>query len=129
MEKKQKGEQFRIIDPARLPEKPISPDMKKIFIIFLAIGLGCSGGPIFLMDHFNSSIKTPGVVEEKLGIPVLAVMPTIKHYKDTLWQQHMNIVFSVFGGVISLALLACFTSVTILHMHQVVNFIKNYVFI
>ena len=29
MEKKQKGEQFQIIDAARLPEKPVSPDPKK----------------------------------------------------------------------------------------------------
>ena len=31
MERKQKGEQFRVLDSARLPEKPIKPDMKKLF--------------------------------------------------------------------------------------------------
>ena len=40
MEKKQKGEQFRIIDSAKMPEKPISPNMKKLFLLFVALGLG-----------------------------------------------------------------------------------------
>ncbi|MCP4673088.1 MAG: protein GumC, partial [Desulfobacula sp.] len=44
MEKKQKGEQFRIIDYARLPEKPISPDVRKLFMFSIAIGLGIGGG-------------------------------------------------------------------------------------
>ena len=101
MEKRQKGEQFRIIDPARLPEKPISPDMRKLFLICLAIGLGCGGGLIFLMDFLNKSVKKPEVVQDKLGISVLAVMPTIKHHKDIIWRR-MNFVFSVFGGVLSL---------------------------
>ena len=44
MEKKQKGEQFRIIDPAKLPQKPVSPNMKKLFLLFLAAGFGSGGG-------------------------------------------------------------------------------------
>jgi polysaccharide chain length determinant protein (PEP-CTERM system associated) len=128
MEKKQKGEKFRIIDPARLPEKPVSPDMNKFFIICLAIGLSLSGGLVFLMDYFDNSVKKPELIEDKFGIPVLAVMPTIRHHKDIIWQR-INILFSVFGGVVSLILLACFTAVTILDMHQIVNLIKKFTFI
>ena len=57
MEKKQKGEQFRIIDPARVPQKPISPDLKKLFMIIMAAGLGLGAGLIFLLDLFNSSFN------------------------------------------------------------------------
>ena len=125
MEKTQKGEQFRILDPAVLPDKPISPDMKKLFLICLAAGLGCSGGIIFLLNYLDNSIKKPEVVSDKLRIPILAVMPTIKHQKDIIWQR-VNVVFSIFGGMISLALLACFAAVTILDMHQVVDLIKKF---
>ena len=38
MEKKQKGEQFRILDYARLPEKPISPNVKMMFFIIRSRG-------------------------------------------------------------------------------------------
>ena len=126
MEKRQKGEQFQILDPARLPEKPISPDMKKLFLKCLAIGLACCGGLIFLLDFIDTSIKKPEIIPDKFGIPILAVMPTIKHPKD-ITRQRMNIVFSIFAGMISLALLACFAAVTILDMNQVVDFIKKYV--
>jgi polysaccharide chain length determinant protein (PEP-CTERM system associated) len=44
MEKKQKGEQFRIIDPARQPRKPFSPDLRRLFMIILAAGLGLGAG-------------------------------------------------------------------------------------
>ena len=125
MEKRQKGEQFRILDPGRLPEKPIFPNMKKLFLICLMVGLGCCGGIIFLLDFIDNSVKKPEVVSDKLGIPVLAVMPIIKHHKDIVWQR-LNIVFSIFAGMISLALLACFAAVTILDMNHVVDLIKKY---
>ena len=38
MEKKNKGEQFRVLDYAKLPEKPVSPNPKKFFIISLVRG-------------------------------------------------------------------------------------------
>jgi polysaccharide chain length determinant protein (PEP-CTERM system associated) len=125
MEKRQQGEQFRIIDSGRLPDKPLSPDMKRLFLICLAAGLGCSGGLILLLNFLDNSVKKPEVVPNKLGIPVLAVMPTIKHRKDIIWRR-VNIVFSIFGTLVSLALLACFAAVTILDMHQVVHIIKKY---
>jgi len=125
MEKRQKGESFRILDPGRLPEKPISPDMRKLFLICLAVALGCSGGVIFLLDFIDSSVKKPEVVSDKLGIPVLAVMPNIKHHKDII-RHRLNIACSFFAGIISLALLACFAAVTILEMHHVVELIKKY---
>ena len=125
MEKRQKGEQFRILDPARLPDKPISPDMKRLFLMCLAAGLGCCGGLIFLLNFLDNSVKKPEIVLDKLGIPILAVMPTIKHHKDIIWRR-INIVFSIFGAMVSVALLACFAAVTILDMHPVVDLIKKY---
>jgi len=48
MEKKQKGEQFRVLDSARLPQRPISPDVNKLFIFSTAAGLGVAViGPWF----------------------------------------------------------------------------------
>ena len=47
MERKQKGEQFRILDPAKLPEKPIKPDMQKLFIMIVGAGLAMSAAELF----------------------------------------------------------------------------------
>jgi Uncharacterized protein involved in exopolysaccharide biosynthesis len=44
LEKRQKGEQFRIIDPANLPQKPETPDIMKIMLMGLALGCGLGVG-------------------------------------------------------------------------------------
>lgn len=82
MEKKQKGEQFKIIDRARVPRNPASPDMKRLFLLTIFMGLGCGAGLIFLKDYFDSSVKRSEEIEHDLGISVLATIPKIYHTKD-----------------------------------------------
>ncbi|GBC59233.1 hypothetical protein DENIS_0169 [Desulfonema ishimotonii] len=47
MEKKQKGQKFQVIDTARLPQKPISPNIMMIFAGCLVVGLGVGGASFF----------------------------------------------------------------------------------
>ena len=47
LEKRQKGEQFRVIDPARVPETPFTPDVPKILLIGLFAGSGRRSGSCF----------------------------------------------------------------------------------
>ena len=82
MEKKQKGEQFRIIDPARLPERPISPDMRKLFLLAIAAGLGIGIGLIYLLEMIDTSLKRPDDFENALGLAVLATVPRILRRRD-----------------------------------------------
>ena len=84
MEKKQKGEQFRIIDYARLPEKPISPDIKKLFLISLALGLGLGGGLIFLLEFFNQVIRSEDQIETEIGLSILTSIPPLSQPGDTM---------------------------------------------
>ena len=90
MEKKQKGEQFRIIDHAALPRKPVSPDMRKMFMLSLAAGLGFGAGLIFLLDFMNSSLKQPKDYESELGLAVLATIPKLLSPKDRILRQHQS---------------------------------------
>jgi len=79
MEKKQKGEQFRILDHARLPEKPISPNVKLMLFLSLAGGLGLGGGVLFLKELINFSvIQRDAQVETELGLPILASIPPLE---------------------------------------------------
>ncbi len=78
LEKKQKGEQFRVIDPARRPEKPFSPDIPKILLIGLLAGLGCGLGIALVREQLDRSFRDAGDVEITLGIKVLATIPRIE---------------------------------------------------
>jgi hypothetical protein len=82
MEKKQKGEQFRILDHARLPEKPISPDVRKLFMLSLAMGLGIGGGIIFLLEFLNPVIRSEEQIEAEIGLPILASIPPLARPGD-----------------------------------------------
>jgi polysaccharide chain length determinant protein (PEP-CTERM system associated) len=81
LEKRQKGEQFRIIDPARVPEKPFSPDIPKILLIGLFAGVGGGFGLAFLREQMDRSFRESGDVEIALGLKVLAAIPRIEEKK------------------------------------------------
>ncbi|SPD74972.1 GumC1 [uncultured Desulfobacterium sp.] len=78
MEKKQKGEQFRVVDPAKTPTIPIKPDVRKIILMILAIGLGLGGGLAFLMETLDTSYKTPEEVKNEVQLPILVSIPLIR---------------------------------------------------
>ncbi len=78
LEKRQKGEQFRIIDPARAPEKPFSPDIPKILLIGLLAGIGAGFGAALLREQMDRSFHDAGDVEITLGFKVLATIPKIE---------------------------------------------------
>jgi polysaccharide chain length determinant protein (PEP-CTERM system associated) len=78
LEKRQKGEQFRIIDPARTPEKPFSPDVGKILLIGLLAGIGGGFGLAFFREQFDRSFHDSGDVEITLALKVLATIPRIE---------------------------------------------------
>jgi uncharacterized protein involved in exopolysaccharide biosynthesis len=78
LEKRQKGEQFRVIDPARVPEKPFSPDIPKTLLIGLLAGIGGGFGLAFLKEQTDRSFHEPGDAEIALGLKVLATIPNIE---------------------------------------------------
>jgi hypothetical protein len=88
MEKKQKGEQFRVIDPARVPSVPIKPDVRKTILISLVLGLGLGAGIAYLVEMMDTSYKTPGEVEKELQLPILVSMP-IRYSQSEL--RHIKI--------------------------------------
>jgi polysaccharide chain length determinant protein (PEP-CTERM system associated) len=78
LERRQKGEQFKIIDPARVPEKPFSPDIPKVLLIGFVISIGCSFGSTIIREQMDRSFHDAGDVEVTLGLRVLATIPKIE---------------------------------------------------
>jgi len=78
LERRQKGEQFRVIDPARVPEKPFSPDIPRVLLIGLALSIGCAFGSAIIREQLDRSFHDAGDVELTLGLRVLATIPSIE---------------------------------------------------
>ncbi len=78
LEKRQKGERFRILDPANLPTVPEGPERLIILAAGLAIGLGLGCGLAFLIDQWNPTFRRSEDAEISLGFPILATIPSFQ---------------------------------------------------
>jgi polysaccharide chain length determinant protein (PEP-CTERM system associated) len=112
MERKQKGEQFRIVDPARLPQKPVEPNMKKLFLMVVAGGLALGGGIAFLLEYVDTSFRKPDEMESMYELPVLTSINTVYQPRQLLLRK-MNNVASIAFAAFTMGCLAVFAYVCI----------------
>ena len=77
MEKKQKGEQFQILDPANLPLKPLRPNRPLIVLLGFLIGLGGGFGLAFVWENLDTSFKRSDEISAYVDVPLLATIPAL----------------------------------------------------
>ncbi|MFQ5558975.1 MAG: GumC family protein [Nitrospinota bacterium] len=75
MEKRQKGERFRVVDPANLPESPIRPNKMKVVFIGVVFGGFLGAFVIYLLDFLNPGFRRPEDLAQVLKEPILAAVP------------------------------------------------------
>jgi len=78
LERRQMGEQFKILDPARLPEKPFKPDRKRIMLIGAFLGFVFGGGLAYMKETIDQSFRKVEEMEDFLGLSVIASIPRIE---------------------------------------------------
>ena len=87
LEKRQQGEQFRVLDPANLPQAPDKPNRLLIMALGLLGGCGLGVGLAIGLDQVNPTFKRREEVEMLPGIRVLAVIPNFHSRHHQLSQQ------------------------------------------
>ncbi|MFO7963720.1 MAG: Wzz/FepE/Etk N-terminal domain-containing protein [Desulfobacterales bacterium] len=125
MEKKQKGEQFRILDTANLPERPISPDIRKIFAKTVLAGLGAGFVLLFLLDFLNPSLKDPKDYESLLGLPVLVTIPKIKGTAEKM-RIRVNQAMTFASFIFIAVLVVSFILLSINGVDPTLDFLNRY---
>jgi polysaccharide chain length determinant protein (PEP-CTERM system associated) len=78
LERRQKGEQFKVIDPARIPEKPIKGKIIKILLFGLLAGMGSGLGMAFVREQMDRSFRDAADLEATMEVKVLANIPKIQ---------------------------------------------------
>lgn len=78
LERHQEGEQFRVLDPANLPDKPSFPDRRLFAIAGFAGGLGLGLCLAFLLEIRDTSLRSERDVEMILHLPLLVMIPEIE---------------------------------------------------
>jgi len=75
LESEQKGERFTLIDPAALPEEPISPNRPAILFLGFVFSLGSGIGFAFVADAISGAVRGVRSIQMSLGVAPLAVIP------------------------------------------------------
>jgi polysaccharide chain length determinant protein (PEP-CTERM system associated) len=101
LERRQIGEQFRILDPASLPERPHNQQKRIVTMFSAAIGGLVLG---FLLVGFSemrdSSFKLEQDVMRTLDLPVLALVPVMSSDAERRAQRWRTIVLNVAGSAV-----------------------------
>jgi polysaccharide chain length determinant protein (PEP-CTERM system associated) len=87
LEKQQVGEQFRILDPARLPQEPFSPNRPRIAAGAAAAGLMLAIALIGFFEYRDSTLRTEDEIVRTLVLPVIAAIPIMAAVSDIRRQR------------------------------------------
>jgi polysaccharide chain length determinant protein (PEP-CTERM system associated) len=82
LEQRQQGESFRVIEAARLPERPAGPNRFRLLLVGLALALGASGAAVVLAEQVDTSFRRVDEVRSTLPMPVLSAIPRISTEHD-----------------------------------------------
>jgi polysaccharide chain length determinant protein (PEP-CTERM system associated) len=93
LEKRQKGERFKVINSANLPEKPFRPNKPAIVAAGATAGLGLGIGVILFMEFMNPSFRTKDELAGFIDMPVLATVPAFASSKP---EKRKKTTFRVF---------------------------------
>lgn len=97
LEDRQIGEQFRVLDTARLPERPVSPNRVTIDLAGAMGGLGVGAVLLALMIYRDRSLRTEDDVTLVLGLPALAVIPEMRSAAEQ--RTHLWWKIATHGGL------------------------------
>jgi|Deesub1362A_J573_1020465.scaffolds.fasta_scaffold00004_229 polysaccharide chain length determinant protein (PEP-CTERM system associated) len=108
MEVQDKAATFRIVDPAVLPTKPVSPNRVKIILLGIFAAFAGGLGIVIALDHMDKSVKTVDALKT-LGFPVLAIIPNIQNSEELMEKRKRDIMVYSLAGAYMLCILGIMT--------------------
>jgi hypothetical protein len=106
LEKKQGGQQFRLVDPANLPSMPSTPKRLKMSLGGTAAGLALGLGLALLMELKSPSYHTEKDVTTHLEPPFVLGIPLLPTPAEVRVQRRWAALQWVAGSVMLLAVAA-----------------------
>jgi polysaccharide chain length determinant protein (PEP-CTERM system associated) len=106
LERQQVSEQFKILDPARLPEKPSSPDRVRLTLAGVALGLALSCALAAFVEYRDTSLRSEDEILRTLVLPVLAAIPIVTGSAERRRHQRIKIASIAATVLITAGLMA-----------------------
>jgi succinoglycan biosynthesis transport protein ExoP len=110
LEEGQLGERFSIVDAARLPEKPSSPNFPAILLIGLILGMGGGVGLAAVQESTDQTVRSAEALQRGTEFPVLGSIPVIRTPEELRksrmkrWYVGIGLLFLLAAAVIMFSL-------------------------
>jgi uncharacterized protein involved in exopolysaccharide biosynthesis len=102
LERRQAGQQFQILDEARLPSRPFSPNRQRMNILGMGLGLAIGLVLVALLEYRNTGLQTDDEVAGVLELPVLAVVPRMESETERRWRKRRGLIIGAsLGGTVA----------------------------
>ncbi|MGB7631695.1 MAG: Wzz/FepE/Etk N-terminal domain-containing protein [Candidatus Deferrimicrobium sp.] len=111
LEKEQLGERFTIVEAARLPEKPSSPNIPAILLIGLVLGLGSGVGFAAVKESSDTTVHSLEQLTSAVAFSALVAIPEIVTPKDIRRRKVRN------GLLVGTSLAAIVLAVVLFHVY------------
>jgi hypothetical protein len=106
LESESKGERFTLIDPAILPEVPISPNRPAIIFLGFVLALGSSLGFAIVADAISGTVRGARGLRKAYGVLPLSIIPYEMNLQDRMKTKRIKKrMVLLFVAVIVFALL------------------------
>lgn len=67
------------VDVAEESEEPYNINVLKDLVIYVLVGAVLALGSVFVVYYFDTTVKNAEEIETKIGLPVLGIVPKVKH--------------------------------------------------
>jgi protein tyrosine kinase modulator len=113
LERRQIGEQFKLLDPASMPQKPFSPNRQTINMVGMVAGFALGLGLIALLEYRDVTFKTDEEITNLLALPVLAIVPVMESDADRrrAWRRRWFLNISLGSAVLGCLAVVAYTFV------------------
>jgi succinoglycan biosynthesis transport protein ExoP len=111
LERRQLGEQFRVLEAAFVAPEPTSPNRPVLMLLSLVLAVAVAGALGIVLEATDSSVHTVRQLQNVIQLPVLASIPQIMLESDRRALRHQRIrtglaamamvLFALVGGVAS----------------------------
>jgi polysaccharide biosynthesis transport protein len=106
MERRQKGEKFRVLEAAIPASVPASPNRPVILVIGTVLALLAGSGLALLAEVTDLSFHDARSLQSRLGIPVLAAVPPVVLESDRLFTRTRRVRQVLGAAVVTTVVLA-----------------------
>lgn len=106
MEKERKSEKFTLIDPAILPEEPVSPNRPAIVFLSLVLALGAGMGSAAVRESLDTTVRgVKGVVTLIQATPLTVVPYLASDAETNRGKRRRYYIIAALGAAVIIALL------------------------